>query len=44
MFKIDRHKGVLTLIELMPGVSLEEVKAKTEAEFEVSPDLKEVSV
>ena len=29
------NKGNLTLIELMPGATLEEVRAKTEAEFEV---------
>jgi 3-oxoacid CoA-transferase B subunit len=35
VFSIDRGKG-MTLIELAPGVSLDEVKAKTEAPFTVA--------
>jgi acetate CoA/acetoacetate CoA-transferase beta subunit len=30
--------GVLTLTEVGPGVSLDEIRAKTEAEFVISPD------
>jgi 3-oxoacid CoA-transferase subunit B len=30
----DRRKGGLTLLELAPGVSLEEVEAKTAARFD----------
>jgi acyl CoA:acetate/3-ketoacid CoA transferase beta subunit len=30
----------MTLIELADGVTLDEVKAKTEATFKVAPDLK----
>ena len=41
VFAVDRGKG-LTLIELAPDVSLEEVTAKTAAKFEVSPSLKTV--
>ena len=41
---MDRHAGILTLLELMPGVTLEEVKAKTDATFEIGPDLREVAV
>ena len=33
VFAVDRKKGGLTLSELAPGVSLDEVKAKTEAPF-----------
>jgi len=33
VFDLDRKGGGLTLIELAPGVTLNEVKAKTEAEF-----------
>ena len=35
VFDIDRKGGGATLIELAPGVSVEEVKAKTEAAFAV---------
>jgi 3-oxoacid CoA-transferase subunit B len=33
VFEVDRKKGGLTLIELAPGVAVEDVKAKTEAGF-----------
>jgi 3-oxoacid CoA-transferase subunit B/3-oxoadipate CoA-transferase beta subunit len=36
VFDISRGKSPLTLLELADGVSLEEVKAKTEAEFRVA--------
>ena len=36
--------GVLYLEEYAPGVSLETIKASTEADFKVSPDLKEMSL
>ncbi|HEX4709563.1 3-oxoacid CoA-transferase subunit B [Phenylobacterium sp.] len=35
VFDVSRGKSPLTLIELAPGVTLDEVKAKTGAEFEV---------
>jgi 3-oxoacid CoA-transferase subunit B len=35
VFDVSRGKSPLTLIELAPGVTVDEVKAKTEAEFEV---------
>jgi len=44
VFEVDLEKRGLVLTELIDGVSLEEVKAATECEFEVSPQLKEVSV
>ncbi len=43
VFSVERGKG-LTLIELAPEVSLEEVQSKTAAEFTVSHDLKTVSL
>lgn len=42
-FKVARGKG-LTLIELAPDVSLEEVRAKTAAEFVVAPDLRPMAL
>ena len=35
-----RSKGGLTLTELAPGVTIEEVKSKTDAKFGVASDLK----
>lgn len=43
VFSVDRGKG-LTLIELAPDVPLEEVQAKTQAAFQVSPDLHAVAL
>ena len=34
VFDLDRKGGGLTLIELAPGVTLDEIKAKTEADFD----------
>ncbi|KAA1471079.1 3-oxoacid CoA-transferase [Dentipellis sp. KUC8613] len=39
VFDIDRHAGEMTLVELQPGVTLEEVKAKTTAEFKIASNL-----
>jgi 3-oxoacid CoA-transferase subunit B/3-oxoadipate CoA-transferase beta subunit len=36
VFDIDRGKSPLRLTALAPGVGLDEVKAKTEAAFEVA--------
>ena len=36
VFDVARGKSPLTLLELAPGVTLDEVKAKTEAPFEVA--------
>lgn len=44
VFEIDRKAGRMMLTELMPGVSLEEVQAKTAAPFDVSPNLKTASI
>ena len=39
VFNVDRKVGELELIELMEGVSLEEVKSKTGCEFRVSKNI-----
>jgi 3-oxoacid CoA-transferase len=39
VFDVDREAGILTLIELAEGVSLETVKEKTGCEFIVSDNL-----
>ncbi len=39
MFDVDFAKG-LTLIELADGVTVDEVKSKTEAPFQVADDVK----
>lgn len=44
VFEIDRHAGRMTLTELMPGATLEEVQAKTAAPFDVSPTLKTATI
>ena len=36
VFDIDRKAGKVTLIELAPGVTLDEIKAKTEANYTVA--------
>ncbi|KAK0669907.1 putative succinyl-CoA:3-ketoacid-coenzyme A transferase [Cercophora samala] len=39
VFQVDRKKGTLTLTEIAPGVDVEEVRKKTDAEFEVAEEL-----
>lgn len=39
VFEVDREKGGLTLTELAPGVSVDEVRSKTEADFAVADNL-----
>jgi 3-oxoacid CoA-transferase B subunit len=36
VFDIDRHGGGLTLIELAPGITVEEIAAKTGAAFDIA--------
>lgn len=43
VFEVERGKG-LKLIELAPEVTVDEVKAKTEADFSISPNLATVAV
>lgn len=38
MFEVNRAKGGLTLTELAPGVTVDEVRSKTDARFEVQLD------
>lgn len=40
VFQVDRNKGSMTLTELADGVSVDDVKSKTDAKFTVAPDLK----
>jgi 3-oxoacid CoA-transferase len=39
VFDVDRQKGVLTLVELADGVTVDEVKSKTDAPFKVADNL-----
>lgn len=39
VFEVDRKKGFLTLTEVADGVSVEDVRAKTDAQFEVAEEL-----
>ena len=39
VFDVDRKAGTLILSELQEGVTLDEVKAKTGADFQISPNL-----
>jgi 3-oxoacid CoA-transferase subunit B len=43
VFEVERGKG-MTLIELAPGVTEEEVRAKTLADYTVAPSLSVVQV
>jgi len=40
VFDIDRKAGGMTLIELAPGVTVDEITQKTQASFKVDPKLK----
>lgn len=40
VFEVNRKHGTLTLTETAPGISVDHVRAKTDARFEVAPDLK----
>ena len=43
VFSVERGLGMI-LLELAPGVPLDEVKAKTAAKFEISSELKEICI
>jgi 3-oxoacid CoA-transferase subunit B len=36
VFQVDENGGGLTLIEIAPGVTVDDIKARTEAEFKVA--------
>jgi 3-oxoacid CoA-transferase len=40
VFQVDRTRGTLTLTELAEGVSVEDIKSKTDAKFAVAEDIK----
>jgi 3-oxoacid CoA-transferase subunit B len=40
VFNIDRKGGGMTLIEVAPGVTVDEIKKKTQASFKVDAKLK----
>jgi 3-oxoacid CoA-transferase subunit B len=40
VFSIDRRGGGVVLLELAPGVTVDQIKAVTEASFTLSPALK----
>jgi 3-oxoacid CoA-transferase len=40
VFEVDRKNGGLTLTELAPDVSVDEVRSKTDAKFAVAENLK----
>jgi len=40
VFEIDRHGGGARLVETAAGVSVEEIRSRTEADFSLGPDLK----
>lgn len=40
VFDVDRKAGELTLIDIAEGITLDELRAKTGADFKVSQDLK----
>jgi 3-oxoacid CoA-transferase len=39
VFQVDRLNGGLTLTELAPGVDVEQIKAKTEADFAIAENV-----
>jgi 3-oxoacid CoA-transferase subunit B len=39
VFQVDENGGGLTLIEIAPGVTVDDINAKTEANFKTSPNL-----
>jgi 3-oxoacid CoA-transferase subunit B len=40
VFNIDKKKGGMTLIEVAPGVTVDEIKKKTQASFKVDAKVK----
>ena len=44
VFDVDRERSELVLVELAPGVGVEEIQAKTEAAFRVAPGVRPMDV
>src|SRR6266508_3761439 len=44
VFDVDRERSELVLVEVAPDVTVEEVRAKTQAAFRVSPGIKPMDV
>lgn len=42
VFEVNRKRGTLTLTETAPGVSVDDIRAKTDAQFEVAENVKEM--
>jgi len=42
VFQVDRANGGLTMTDIAPGLTVEEVQKKTDAKFKVAEDLKEM--
>jgi acyl CoA:acetate/3-ketoacid CoA transferase beta subunit len=40
VFSIDKKAGHMTLTEVAPGVTVDEITKKTEASFKIDPKLK----
>jgi 3-oxoacid CoA-transferase subunit B len=44
VFDVDRERSELVLVELAPGVGVEEIQARTEAAFRVAPGVRPMDV
>ncbi|CAK7216465.1 hypothetical protein SBRCBS47491_002834 [Sporothrix bragantina] len=42
VFEVDRQKGGLTLTEMAPGLTVEDIRKQTDASFEVAAEIKEM--
>ncbi|HYK42459.1 MAG TPA: CoA transferase subunit B [Thermoanaerobaculia bacterium] len=44
VFDVDRERGELVLVELAPGTTEDDVRARTEAAFRVAPEVRSITV